>query len=152
MRDRTPSWISARLRGTRILKSKGALLIPPAHHRARFSLVRRSPVHRTTCTTPCPPSHPYSLARISLDLVSTERPRKSITVCAKEASGLHYLVRCTLQRSPSQLGGKIPLSRTVYLSARALRELLLPLPNRRSTGFCLPQGLWHSHRACHVRA
>jgi hypothetical protein len=140
MRDRTPSWISARLRGTRILKSKSALLIPAAHHRARFSQVRPSPVHRTTCTTPCPPSHPYSLARISRDLVSTERPRKSITVCAKEASGLHYLVRCTLQRSPSQLGGKIPLSCTVYLSARALQELLLPLPDQAPNGVLLTTG------------
>ena len=29
---------------------------------------------------------------------------------------------------------------------------ILSISNRRPTGFCLPQGLWHSHRACHVRA
>ena len=69
--------------------------------------------------------------------MSTERPRKSITVCAKEASGLHYLVRCTLQRS---LGGKIALSWTVYLSARALQELLLPLPEQAPNGVLLTTG------------
>jgi len=51
---------------------------------------------------------------------------KSITVCAKEASAVHYLVRCTLQRSPSQLGGKIPLSCMHCLS-------FLPGVNRNSS-------------------
>ena len=35
---------------------------------------------------------------------------------------------------------------TVYLSCRALTGTPLAASRRRPTGFCLPQGLWHSHR------
>lgn len=74
---------------------------------------------------------------------------KSITVCAKEAST--WSDALSNVRHLSSEGRYLFHACTVYLSCRALTGTPLAASRRRPTGFCLPQGLWHSHRASHVR-
>jgi len=90
---------------------------------------------------PLSPS-PFILTRISVH--PTERS-PFFFLLLQEARGLHYLVRCTLHTTISARREDTSFIGIPF--AQFLR-----IPNRRPTGFWSPQGLWHSHRAYHIRA
>ncbi|KAF8499015.1 hypothetical protein F5888DRAFT_130921 [Russula emetica] len=107
------------------------------HHRA----LSVPPLHPL-----CPPCDPSSQARISVHsnphLVSTtERPLNRSPFARKKRVLYHYLVRCTLQRSPSPARREDTsfMHALSIFPAGRLTGTPLAASRRRPTGFCLQQ-------------
>lgn len=83
---------------------------------------------------------------------NSERPFESITVCARKKRGAIIWVRLHFYTTISARREDASFMHCLSFRRAFTRNSSCPFPNRRPTGFCLPQGLWHSHRACHVRA